>query len=160
MLIVAVVLRWCHILLAITWFGSTLYRSLILFPSLKALPPAEQCTLGRDLQERQDTIIIIAALLVILFGILLGTVVGPIQTTEALASAYGLTWLAGLALAAAVLVWQIFVTGGAQEVLFADETADTTAIMRQWRRLQAFSASELGGFGLILLCMVLLHYGN
>lgn len=162
MLIAAIILRICHIFVAITWFGGTMYRSLILLPSLAALPPAEQRGMLRQVQERHETLLLMAGFLVIILGIMLGTIVGPIQQGSVLLTDYGLTWITCMVLAATLLIWEGFVvspllTNAATEPevavsVAAEERPPLTS------RLQWLAGSELVVFVLILTGMVLLHF--
>ena len=166
MLLASILLRGCHILCAITWFGSAIYRVMVQIPSVVGLPSANQRALGRRLHEKQELLLIVAALLVILLGMLLGTVVGPLQTPDMFLLDYGITWLAALGTTVAVLVWEVFVVSTAQSHFFDDDTVwQTTSAaygvqrVRQWRHIARLAWIEMVGFGIILLCMVLMHYG-
>jgi uncharacterized membrane protein len=166
MLVAAIILRWCHIICAIAWFGGSLYRVMVLLPGVARQPGASQRALARQFHEQQETLLITAALLVILFGILLGTVVGPLQTADMLFTWYGLTWIGALVLAGLLLTWEGFVVGRAQERFLSDDAAWQTTSARyarqrikSWRRIITLAWGEMVGFGLILLFMVLLHYG-
>lgn len=103
MLIAAMLVRYLHIIFGITWFGGTVYRSLIVLPALGAISPREQRPILQSLQEGHETFLLTTGLIVIILGILLGAVVGPIQSGEAVFSWYGLTWLGSFLFSAILL---------------------------------------------------------
>jgi uncharacterized membrane protein len=165
MLIAAIVLRIVHILLALTWFGGTAYRSLVVFPSLAALPASTQRGVLRQTHDQHETLLLMAGFGVILFGILLATVVGPLQSAAEVATPYGITWLCCLLIAPCVLIWEGFAVSTIEEnfvaddAMWADDTAQAAQRRNRWRRMQALAWVEIGGFGLLVVGMGLLHFG-
>jgi len=173
MLIASILLRYLHIILGITWFGGTVYRSLIVLPGLASLTPEQRQPLLKSVQENHETFLLTTGFLVIGLGIMLGAVVGPIQSGEALFTAYGLTWIASMTLAAIILGWEGFAVSPAIAALTPDEeeaanlaTEPPLAAMPplpvplgSLRRAQALAWIEVGGFCLLLSFMVLMHFG-
>jgi uncharacterized membrane protein len=173
MLIASMVLRYLHIILGIAWFGGTVYRSLILLPGLVALTPEQRQPLLQSAQERHETFLLTTGFLVIVLGIMLGAVVGPIQRGEVLLTAYGLTWLASMTLAAIILGWEGFAVSPAIAALAPDdeltaplareppiaELPTGRAPLGSPRRAQTLAWVEVGGFCLLVSFMVLMHFG-
>jgi hypothetical protein len=156
MLIAAMMVRYFHILLGVTWFGGTVYRSLIVLPGLASLSRAEGDHLMRTVQERHETWLLAVGCLVIGIGILLGAVVGPIQTSEDLLSLYGLTWASSLLLGASLLIWEIFVVSPVTTTLL---DAPETRRSQYYHRMQLFGWLEVGGGGVLMIGMVCMHFG-
>ncbi|MBA3826142.1 MAG: hypothetical protein H0X24_19855 [Ktedonobacterales bacterium] len=173
MLIAAMVLRYLHIILGITWFGGTVYRSLILLPGLATLSPEQRRPFLQSVQEGHETFLLTTGFLVIVLGIMLGAVVGPIQSGSALFTAYGVTWIASMTLAAIILGWEGFMVSpaiaalapdDAEEVVVATEPARAVlppvpSMPGSLRRAQTLAWIEVGGFCLLVSFMVLMHFG-
>jgi hypothetical protein len=143
-----------------------MYHTFVQFPSAARLPSASQRIMGLQAQDQQETLIVVVGFLVIVLGILLGTVVGPLQSIDMVLTPYGFTWIAGFVMTVLVLSWEIFAVSGAQQRFLEDDavwqtSSATFALQRLqgWQRLLRLTWVELGGFGVILLCMVLMHYG-
>ena len=161
------VVQWLHVILAVLWFGSVLYSDFVLIPALNTLPLTTQRTVGAAIGVRANRIIPPVAGLVILLGIVRGTVLGPIKSLDALTSAYGLTWLLALALAAATFMYGVRVIAPSlerlaaipdSEALNADGTASAklTAIIAEVKRHVLL---ELVLFVVIFTCMILMRFG-
>ena len=174
MLIAAMVLRYIHIILGITWFGGTLYRSLILLPGVATLTPEQRGPVLKFSLERHETLLLTTGFLVIVLGIMLGAVVGPIQSGAALFTNYGVTWIASLTLAAIILGWEGFAVSPAIAALAPNEEEDVAILatdpplatvptvattLGSPRRAQALAWVEVGGFCVLLSFMVLMHFG-
>jgi uncharacterized membrane protein len=97
--------QWLHVLLGITWFGAALTTNLIFIPALMRLPLDRQREIGGLYGERSEKVINVAAMGVILLGILRGTAFGQIRSLDALTTTYGITWLIGLVVATGLFVW-------------------------------------------------------
>jgi uncharacterized membrane protein len=163
MLIAALILRYIHIVLGIAWFGGTVYRSLIVLPSVAPLTPEQRRPLLRLTLERHETILLTIGLAVVMLGILMGAVVGPIGNGLAITSAYGLTWLASMTLAFIILGWEGFAVSPAIGALApTDDDAseeDVPAPPGSPRRAQTLAWIEIGGFCVLVSFMVLMHFG-
>jgi hypothetical protein len=155
-LIAAMIARYVHIILGITWFGGTVYRSLIVLPGLTSLTRTEGDHLLRVVQERHETWLLTVGCLVIGMGILLGTVVGPIQTSDDLLSLYGLTWASSLLLGTALLIWEIFAVSPVTSALL---NAPEAHWIQYVYRVKLLCGIEAGGFGVLLVGMISMHFG-
>ena len=107
-------------------------------------------------------VILPVATLVILLGLLRGTVFGPVRSLDFLfGTPYGITFFIGFLAALATYMWGLFVitpTAKKLEVLPTDEKAKlmyNTALAR----IKIFGQLELLGFVGILTCMILMRFG-
>ena len=159
--------QWLHVIAAITWFGSVIYADFILIPALLTLSPAEQRRAGAAVGDQGSTVIKGAAIAVIVFGILRGTVYGPIKSLDALTTAYGMTWLVALVLALFTFYWGVKVLGGAigrldtideSRATLPDGTVspEMAAAIADIRRKGML---ELVFFLAIFSCMILMRFG-
>lgn len=158
------VVHWLHVFLAIAWFGSVMYRNLILFPTITHLAVAQQRTTGKQIHEQSQQIIIPVAFLVVGLGIIRGTIVGQIQSPDDLInSAYGVTWLIALLLGIAIFIWEVFGVNSALDRLYDDDdlwaSATVLDLVARMRSVRALAWIEFGGFCLIFTCMILMRFG-
>lgn len=99
-----------HILAAIIWVGSMLFVGWGVFPSSSEIPAASRQKFFISLMRRSHLPFAGAGVVVILTGILLGTVVGPLRSWAAVfSSSYGQIWLTALLVALFTLFWGVFV---------------------------------------------------
>jgi uncharacterized membrane protein SirB2 len=70
MSMVAILLRWLHIVPAVTAGGATLYSALALIPTLRELPEAEAQRLRASLTQRWRVVFMICTTLILLSGVL------------------------------------------------------------------------------------------
>jgi hypothetical protein len=93
--------------------------------------------------------------LVVLLGILRGTVFGPIDSIDALfGTAYGLTWLVALVVSIGLVIHGARSLGPAIEGLGA--AADFPRAAARVRRL---ATADLAGFAVVFTCMILMRFG-
>ncbi len=163
-----IVIQWCHVLLGLFWFGSTLYFDIVLIPVVTTLPLELQRAISQPLAMRADRVFIPSALLVILLGLLRGTIWGPIKSWMFLfATAYGLTFLIAFLATVATFAWGVFVTSRAARKLdtFPLEEvkrpcgASALAFAAQVQRVKLFALLELLGFLVIFTSMILMRFG-
>jgi uncharacterized membrane protein len=161
------IVQWAHVFFGIFWFGAVLYADFILIPAITTLPLNTQREISAALGPRAERIIAPVAGLVILLGIIRGTVFGPIKSLDALTTTYGLTWLVALIVAAATFYWgtRVIVPAiqrlnaiGVQDAVGPDgaPTATFTAAIDQVKRVTLL---ELIGFFVIFTCMILMRFG-
>jgi hypothetical protein len=97
-----IVLQWLHVLFGIFWFGSQMYGDLTIKPQIAKLPDGvrEEFSrgLGAGLARR---ITVVTATGTVLLGALRGIAGGVL---DVLGTAYGLTWLAALAIGTFMMV--------------------------------------------------------
>jgi branched-subunit amino acid ABC-type transport system permease component len=162
------VIQWLHVLLGIFWFGGSLYLNVMVVPVVLSLPLGQQREVAIPLGARSNQVLPLIAILVILLGLLRGTVWGPVHTFAFLfGTAYGLTFLTSLLVAGAVELWGYFVAGKAAAQLntfplaevMKPESAVALAFPAQVQRVKLFTLIELLGFFIIFTCMILMRDG-
>jgi uncharacterized membrane protein len=159
--------QWLHVVLAILWFGGVLYADVVLVPAFATLPVNIQRSAVGAIGVRANRIIPPAAGLVILLGILRGTVFGQVRSLEALTSTYGLTWLLSFVLAAGTFIYGMRVVGPTLERIGAISEADavnpdgspTPAALVLIGQAKRNGVIELLLFLAIFTCMILMRFG-
>jgi uncharacterized membrane protein len=158
--------QWLHVFFGIFWFGAVLYVDFILIPAITTLPLSSQREVSAAIGPRSGRIIMAVAGLVILLGILRGTVFGRIRSLDALTTQYGIVWVIALIAAIATFYWglQVIVPAierlnaiGVEDAVDADgspSAAFTTAI----DRVKRVTFLELFGFFVIFTCMILMRF--
>jgi len=161
------VVQWLHVIMAILWFGSVLYADFVLVPAFNTLPLTVQRAAVAAIAVRAGKVIPPVAGLVIVLGILRGTVFGQIQSLTALTSAYGLTWLAGLILAGGTFVSGKRVLEPSlnrisaltdAEALNADGSP-SSQLVTALTAVKRNAMLELLGFVAVFTCMILMRFG-
>ncbi len=148
--------QWLHILCGIIWFGGYVFMDFVMWPALLRLPAAQAKSLSESIGRLAGPLMAASGSLVILLGVVRGTVLGPIKSPSALfATPYGLTWLAALILALLLSVWGANWHTRLLGPLWEGDAIRPGAVAR----LRAGSAVEMSGFALILACMVLMGIG-
>ena len=159
-----IVVQWAHVLLGILWFGNALALDVIVIPALNRLPIVTQREIGSQIGARATPIFKVVVPLIIVLGIVRGTVLGPIRTVEAVfGTAYGVTWLAALLLTIGVYVWGLRVLEPALHRMAAAPVAadgsPTTELAAATDRVKRLVGVELLGFLAIFTCMILMRFG-
>ena len=147
--------QWLHVLLAIVWFGYSLSMSFLIAPALARLHEGSQREANFELGRLGQRVFPIVAPLVILLGIIRGTVFGPIDSIDALfGTGYGITWLVALVVSIGLVV------NGARNIgpsTVAMKDAPDLAVAAA--RLQRFAQIDLVGFAVVFTCMILMRFG-
>ncbi len=151
------VVQWLHVGLGVLWFGTVLYNATILIPAISRLP----------LGEQGFKVIRPVAGAVILLGLIRGTLFGPIKSLDMLTSAYGITWLVGLAFAIGAYVWAERMVGPAlarmnaipEAEALGPDGAPTPALESAVGVVKRNAVLELGFFAVIFTCMILMRFG-
>ena len=153
-----IVVTWLHVLLAIFWFGGSLYNVFVLGPAVMMLPAEGQLTLYRAMTKRRAAEILEGVgVITVLLGIIRGSLLGPVRSIDFLVNTpYGITWGIALLLAAGVLAWSRFVIQPKSEQ-FA--TAAAAGDMVAVRKAAPLLLLELLGFFGIFTCMILMRFG-
>jgi len=162
MLWLTIVVQWLHVFLGIFWFGGTLYLDFIIIPSIMGLPQEQQPAVSKRISQQSVRVILPVATLVILVGLLRGTVFGPVRSLDFLfGTAYGITFFIGFLAALATYMWGLFVitpTAKKLEVLPTDEKSKMV-YNATLTKIKIFGQLELLGFAGILTCMILMRFG-
>jgi putative copper export protein len=156
---VRLAVEFLHIAGGAAWLGASLFANLVVIPAILARPLDDRRDLVRALVLGPERVIIAAALIAALTGLVRGIVFGRIDSPAALATPYGAVWLLSIALTVAV-----FAVGGRLTSPAARRLRDEDSI---WQSAEGGAAAlldrlrlgfrlELTGIATILALMVLL----
>jgi uncharacterized membrane protein len=159
--------QWLHVLLGITWFGAAITSNLIFIPALTRLPLDRQREMGGHYGDQAAKVLNIAAMGVILLGILRGTVYGQIRSLDALTTTYGITWLVALIVATATFLWGKRVIEPAIARMNAVPVSDafqadgqaSPAMVAAVDTVKRVAGLELLGLIRSFTCMILMRFG-
>lgn len=104
-------IQWIHVFLAVYWFGGTIYVNTIVIPNLIKMPVSQSRPFTSAISKSSSKIFPIVQTLVIVFGVLRGTMFGPINSASELTSGYGLRFLVSLILTVLLAGFSHGVTG-------------------------------------------------
>lgn len=167
--ILQIVVHWIHVLAGIIWFGGTLVVNLLVTPALNVLPPDQQRRLGRQLAGSLRRYYSAAAGVAMLFGILRGTLFGPIKGPDMLfGTAYGLTWLASLILTIGLAFIGSRYSAPTAERMYRDDSlwgfgpneAPPAGLVAHVQLLRTIGLIELAGFFVVFTLMVFMRFGR
>lgn len=103
-------LKGLHILLAIIWVGGLLFMGWGVFPAVNILKVPEQRLFLKTIMQRSHWKFSLVGAGVIITGILLGTVAGPIDNwSDVWHTRYGNIWFIALVIGIITLLWGVFV---------------------------------------------------
>ena len=150
------IVQWLHILFGITWFGGYIFMTFGVWPVLLLRPAAEARTFYMDLAQPVGKLMMISGSLVLLLGILRGTVFGIIRSTQVLFNtAYGQTWLAALVLTIILTTHGAISSKNMEDRVWEGDHLRPDAT----RYLRNNNIFALIIFGVVLACMVLMRFG-
>ncbi len=155
-LILHLLVQWLHILTGITWVGGYIVVDFILMPALLKLP-VEQAKKTYDLIGKfAGPVMATSGTLVVLLGIIRGTLLGPITSFSFLfTSAYGITWLIALALSLILAAWGAGWHDRVVGPVWEKDRVKPGVV----GRLRISAIFEMTCFGIVLACMVLMGIG-
>ena len=146
--------QWLHVLLGITWFGYAIAMYFLVAPPLYTLGEDQQRLAFTRLGAHAARVFPYVCSLVLILGVVRGTVFGPIQSFEALTTWYGITFIVAL-----VATIGLFVNG-ARNIAPAMEALQTTPdFPAAAERLRAITRVDLVLFGVVFTCMILMRFG-
>ena len=163
-----ITIQWLHVFSGIFWFGSTLYLDFVIIPAVMTLPLEQQRAVSKPLTRFSERVIIPTGVLVILLGVLRGTVFGPVHSLDFLfGTAYGMTFLIAGLTALATFAWSRLVLARAARRLDTFPLAEVKqpdgegarAFAAQVQRVKRWALLELLGFFVIFTCMILMRFG-
>jgi hypothetical protein len=163
-----VIVQWLHVLLGIAWFGSNIATNAIFIPALGRFPLAEQQRIGTAYGDVSTRLLRPVGALVILLGILRGTVFGNIRTIDTLfGTAYGWTWLVALVAAIATFAWAetMIIPNLARlnamdpEAAVGPDGRPSAELAEAIARAKRVALVEIVGFFVIFTCMILMRFG-
>jgi uncharacterized membrane protein len=163
--------QWLHVLFAILWFGGTMFLDFVVLPTLHRVPPASARDVGRAMGPRIAMLMRVAAVVVIVLGIVRGVAWGPRNAAGTgfdFASQYGMTWSISILLALAIVAISDGVIVRTMRKLYGDDALWTFAatggqptpeFSALTGRLRTVSLIQLVLFFAIFTCMVLMRFG-
>ena len=156
MLLLTAVVHWLHVVAGAVWFGGYLFVMTALWPALLGRPAAETRATVQALGASAPRIMGPATLVVIVLGIVRGTVLGPIRSWDALTgTGYGRAFLLSLV----VTLW-LMVHGGRARGRLATRVWSGAGYAAGARaHLRRSGAVTLAGFAVVLACMVAMRFG-
>ena len=153
-----------HILVAIIWVGGVMFIGWGLFLAIRRWNFSDQRRILSEVMNWAHWPLTFAGVFVIVTGILLGTVLGPIhQWADIWQSRYGITWVTALLVGLFTLTWGVFVGNKMAIKLFFQkdiwENADSGDKRPLFRRLAMIAASEsVEVIGFIILIYLMISY--
>jgi uncharacterized membrane protein len=145
--------QWLHVLLGIVWFGYAISMYFLVSPALIALPEEQGRITNSRLGEIGRRVFPIVSVLVLLLGILRGTVFGRIQSFDALFTTYGIVWIIAL-----VFTLGLIFTGARYIGPLLEGIRDAPDYRAAGERIRAVSRIDLGLFGVVFTCMILMRF--
>ena len=145
--------QWLHVLLGIVWFGYAISMYFLVSPALAELPESQGRITNSRLGQIGARVFPIVSLLVLLLGILRGTVFGRIQSIDALTTNYGIVWIIAL-----LTTLGLFVTGARFIAPQFEGLKDAPDYRAAIERLRAVSRVDLGLFTIVFTCMILMRF--
>ncbi len=153
---------WLHIVIAILWVGGVMFVGWAVYPASNTLNRTEQRNFLTALMKHTHWLFIIEGLGVIFTGVLLGTVLGPIdQWSDLYTTLYGQKFTAAFLLAIFVLLWGSLVGFKKTMDVLSDDTIWNlaeknmcTPLNRAFRFTAVVASVEVVGFlGIIALML-------
>jgi len=157
--ILAIVLRYLHILFGILWIGGAAYAVFVVRVAMQRMPPPARKEVVRHLSPVAIHYIPVAAVMTIAFGAILYLVLGGFSANLLVGTLWGQILLTALILASAMFAFgMIVVVGGAKRMLahVQEEScthADEMAVLsRRFNRGQIVIVAL--GFGIVALMVL------
>ncbi|HYE57095.1 MAG TPA: hypothetical protein VD948_01270 [Rhodothermales bacterium] len=156
MVALTIIAQWLHVFGGIVWFGGYVLVAAVVWPMLFSRPAAEARQLFGVAAPRISRTMAVAGQLVLWFGLLRGTWLGPIKSFDALTSTpYGHTFALAILLTIGLIVHGA--TSGPRLAARVWNGDDFQPDARRY--VNRSNALSLGLLGLILVCMVLMRFG-
>ncbi|OZU87167.1 hypothetical protein CIL03_18385 [Virgibacillus indicus] len=151
-----------HILLAIVWAGGIMFIGWGVYPASMKLSLSIQRQFLITLMKWSHHFLTLAGFFVVLTGIILGTVLGPIHSWNMLWNTdYGNTWLTALGIGIFTLLWGIFIGYREMMHIFTDdflwkeaENGNKRPLIRELVRLAALESVEVISFVVLIYLMI------
>ena len=148
--------QWLHILAGIAWFGGYIFMTVAVWPVLLRRPVPEAHSFYLDLAQPIHKLMMISGSLVLLLGILRGTVWGILRSPEVIFNTlYGQTWFVALLLTLTLTVHGAVTARQYESRIWEGDQLRPDAA----RYLRNNNVFALVCFGLVLACMVLMRFG-
>ncbi|MFC7746155.1 hypothetical protein [Lentibacillus kimchii] len=152
-----------HILLAIIWAGGVLFIGWGVFPAFRKMAFVQQRTFLQALMQWSHKFLTAAGGGVVITGVLLGTVFGPIsQWQDMITTRYGLIWITALVIGIVTLLWGTVVGFRQSARLFSKVTlwkqadaGNTKPLTKALAAVVLLESAEGVGFAALVVLMVL-----
>ena len=146
--------QWVHVLLGIVWFGYALSMYFLIAPPLQSLPEDQQRQAFKRLASVGPRVFPIVATLVLLLGIIRGTLLGRIDSFEAaFTTTYGIAWLVAL-----VGTLSLFYTGARYIGPSFEALAESDDFQAASERVRAVTRIDLVIFFIVFTCMIVMRF--
>ncbi|WP_240376003.1 hypothetical protein [Bacillus piscicola] len=153
-----------HIFLGITWVGGVMFVGWGVFPAISSLTFSEQRNVLATVMKKAHPLFILAGIGVIVSGLVLGTILGPLhQWGDIWNTLYGKRWAVAFITASLSLIWGASISFKSMMAVLANNTlwqlADkgiTTPLNRSLRFAKFLASFEVAGFIVVIMVMVLL----
>lgn len=155
-LTLTIIVQWLHVITGLVWIGGNVYQDYVIWPTLLTRPAAEARDTYYASAKYAAPLMAGTGLIVILLGIIRGTLLGPIRSWSALfTTPYGITWLVALAVMIFLIAWGGRFRSGIEGNVWNGEEFQPTA--RQYIRRHSLISNI--AFAVLLACMVLMRFG-
>jgi len=152
-----------HIFLGATWVGGILFVGWGVFPATLHFSLENQRFFLTKLMKWTHYLFSLIGILVILTGVLLGTLFGPLDSLHAILNTrYGHIWLAAFIVGVITLFWGIFVGYREMMIVFSDDflwheakQGNKQPLLIQFIRIALLESFEVVGFIVLIVLMVL-----
>lgn len=151
-----------HIFLAIIWVGGIFFIGWGVYPAIRKMTFTLQRQFFLALMNWSHRILTAAGAGVIVTGIILGTLAGPIkQWKDIWLTSYGNIWLTALIIALFTLLWGVFVDYKQSMKVFSDvtlwegaDTGNTKPLKKALTITVLLESVEISGFVALIICMI------
>ena len=155
--VLPIVVQWLHVFAAIFWFGGTLFSNFVVIPAVRSISVPAQREFGNAI-GRTARIVMPFAYATIVLGIVRGTVWGPIKDADTLfGTPYGITWLASLVVAVALIAYGQLVLDRFRERIGRATSPEEAG--RLIARAPRLFGTELLMFFVVFTLMILMRFG-
>jgi uncharacterized membrane protein len=150
-LTILVAVQWLHILMGTAWFGCYIFLDFIMWPTFLRLPIAQAKVTSAVITKFASPVMATSGTLVVLLGIIRGTLLGPIKSFSFLfTSVYGIAWLVALTVSLMLIIWGAGWHDRVIGPVWEEDHVRPGAVSR----LRIGAVFEMTSFGIVLACMV------
>lgn len=181
-----VIIQWIHIVGGVLWVGGSVMLELLVDPAACELSLRDYRRLRRSLVPKLAGYFGVLGTIVILTGVVRGTLLGRVRSVAALATPYGLTFLGALVVVSGISLWGALVLGRGSARVFEDDRLwpeegeglparrvfaargtgaarsasggepDLRSLAAALGRLRLQGAIQIAAFGVVIVAMVLM----
>lgn len=156
MLAITIIVQWIHIVAGLIWIGANIYQDYVIWPALLSRPAPEARATYDSTAKFAAPLMMIAGIVVMLMGIIRGTLLGPIKSFGyLLTTPYGLTWLVALLVMIFIIAWGGRFRSGLDNAVWNGDQFHPNAM----HYIRSHTLVSNIAFAIILACMVLMRFG-